>query len=147
MMPTETPQGTRSCTAPSSRASGRPCSRSSASSTAVSSAALAIRWPLNAASAGPTAYASSRGTAASAGIRKRRSTSATASTYSGEYRGLAIATHSPQPSATPVTTRTSRMSRSVSVPNEVLKGVTSGMLARRSSTPSIFMAAAPRGRG
>jgi hypothetical protein len=42
-MPTETPHGTRSCTAPNSRANDRPSARNSASSTAVSKAALAIR--------------------------------------------------------------------------------------------------------
>ena len=46
-MPTETPQGTCSLTAPSSRANDRPDARSSASSTAVSIAALDIQCPLN----------------------------------------------------------------------------------------------------
>ena len=43
MIPTETPHGTRSCTAPSSRANERPSARSSASRTPISSADLAIR--------------------------------------------------------------------------------------------------------
>lgn len=46
-------------------------------------------------------------------MRNRRRTSAAASTYSDEYRGPDIATHSPQPSASPVTALRSRMSRVV----------------------------------
>jgi hypothetical protein len=70
--------------APSSRARGRPSALNSASSTPISSAAFAIRWPWNFASVGATAEASSRSSEATAGTRKRRSTSAAASTYSDE---------------------------------------------------------------
>ena len=84
MIPTETPHGTRSWTAPSSRAKDRPSARSSASSTAISSAALAIRCPLNGARTSATACASTGPDATRAGTRKRRSTSAAASTYSEE---------------------------------------------------------------
>ncbi len=66
--------------------------------------------------------------AARAGMRNRVSTSAAASTYSEEYSGSDIATHSPQPSASSVTTRSSSTSRRVSVPNEVRNGDTSGIV-------------------
>ncbi|GGS63726.1 hypothetical protein GCM10010176_002540 [Nonomuraea spiralis] len=49
-----------------------------------------------------------------------------------------MATHSPHPSASGVTTLTSRTSRAVSVPNDVRNGDTSGIAIRRSSTPVIF---------
>ena len=64
--------------------SDRPSARSSASSTAISSAALAIRWPLNGASTSATACGVHRPGRDQAGTRKRRSTSAAASTYSEE---------------------------------------------------------------
>ncbi|GAA5772908.1 hypothetical protein Aros01_09470 [Streptosporangium roseum] len=50
-----------------------------------------------------------------------------------------MATHSAQPSESGVTTRTSNTSRSLSVPNEVRKGATSGIAIRRSSIPVIFI--------
>src|SRR2546430_14878023 len=62
------------------------------------------------------------------------------STYSGEYVGSERATHSAQPSASGVTARTSRMSRSVWVPKEVRNGATNGRFIRRSSRASSFMA-------
>ena len=45
-MPTLTPLGTRVLVAPRNSANERPSARSSASSTAISSAAFAIGWPL-----------------------------------------------------------------------------------------------------
>ena len=50
-----------------------------------------------------------------------------------------MATHSPQPSASSVTTRSSRMSRLVCVPKEVRNGETRGIVMRRSSTPVSFI--------
>ena len=61
------------------------------------------------------------------------------STYSAEYTGSDRATHSPHPSPSGPMTRTSRMSRSVSVPNDVWKGATRSSRMRRSSTSSIFI--------
>src|ERR1700734_1534399 len=149
-MPTDTPQGPRSLVAPSSRANERPAARSSASSTAVSMAALDIQCPLNAASAGPTAAPSTCPREKSLGSMNRLSTSTDASTYSAEYSGSDRATPSPQPSDSPAdppespddpesTARSSRMSRVDSTPNDVRNGATSGMEMRRSSTPVNFI--------
>ena len=84
MMPTDTPQGTRSRAAPRYRPKDRPSARSWASSTAVSSADLAIQCPLKGASTRPTATASRSPAAASAGTKKRVMTSCAPSTYSAE---------------------------------------------------------------
>ena len=84
MIPTDTPAGTRSRVAPSQPASGSSRDRSQASSTASSRAALAMRWPLTKAVAWPTASGWSSATAAVAGTRNRRSTSAAPSAYSEE---------------------------------------------------------------
>src|SRR5580693_5831778 len=100
-MPTDTPHGTRSLVAPSSRANDRPAERSSASSTAVSMTALDIQCPLNGSSAGPTAAPSTWSSEKSLGSMNRLSTSTVASTYSDEYSGSDMATHSPHPSACP----------------------------------------------
>ncbi len=95
MMPTDTPAGTRSAVAPSSCPKERERARSQASRTAVSSAALAIRWPLNAASAGATAQGSGSGSSRRAGTRNSRSTWTAPSVCSEEYTGSAMVTHSP----------------------------------------------------
>jgi len=105
--------------------------------------ALDIQCPLNASSAGPTAAPSTCPSEKSLGSMNRLSTSTDASTYSEEYSGSDIATHSPQPADSPdgpsSTARSSRMSRVVSTPNEVRNGATSGIEIRRSSTPVSFI--------
>ena len=100
---------------------------------------MAIRCPLNGASAPATAWRVEVAARRGPGKKKRRSTSAAASTYSEEYSGSDMATHSPQPSASSVTDRSSRTSRLVWVPNEVRNGATSGIPMRRSSTPVSFI--------
>lgn len=142
-MPTDTPAGTRSAVAPSHWPIDSSWARSQASSTAVSSAALAIRWPLKAASAGATAHGSRVGSAPSAGTRWLRRTSTAAAVYSEEYSGSAMVTHSPYPSWCSVSTLTSRISREVRVANEVRNGATRGIAIRRSSTPTSFMPFSP----
>ncbi len=72
-----------------------------------------------------------------------RMTPAAPSTYSAEYTGSDRATHSPHPSVSGPMTRTSRTSRSVSVPKEVWKGATNSSRIRRSSTFSIFILNVP----
>ena len=57
VIPTDTPAGTRSVTAPRCSANDAPAARSSASRMAISTAALAIGWPSNTASRGPTSSA------------------------------------------------------------------------------------------
>src|SRR5258708_9092738 len=97
-MPTETPHGTEDRTAPSSRAHERPADRSSASRTAISSTALAMKWPLNGSRTEAPRDPSTSPAAAGLGIMKRRSTSAVISTYSEAHSGSDLDTHSPQPS-------------------------------------------------
>lgn len=63
--------------------------------------------------------------------------------YSEEYSGSAIATHSPHPSASAVTARSSSTSRDVLVPKEVRNGATRGIRTCRSSTPLSFMTLPP----
>ena len=82
MIPTDTPLGTRVCTAPSSAANERFSARNWASSTAISRAALAIRWPLNTSSAPATSAPVV--TERAAGMRWLRNTSTAPSTYSDE---------------------------------------------------------------
>ena len=84
MMPTDTPHGTESFVDPNAVAKDTPWARSSASRTAISSAALAIRWPLNFASSGATLFAVRSSAASRAGTRKVRRTCSTPSTYSEE---------------------------------------------------------------
>src|SRR5262245_64012510 len=135
-MPTDTPAGTRSRTAPSQLDREVPGPRSSASSTAISSAALAIRCPLTGASVGPTRSAVCVDARNSIGSRRSRITCRALATSSSECRGSALAPHSPHPLApSPVVTRTSRMSRSLATPN----GTITGNRTRRSSTSSTFI--------
>ena len=83
-----------------------------------------------------------RARCSSAGTKKCSITWAAPATYSDEYRGSSIATHSPQPTvAVPSTVpsrRTSSMSRWSCVPNEVRNGRRSGIPTRSSSTPSMI---------
>jgi len=72
----------------------------------------------------------------SAGIIHRSATSHAPCVYSLEYRGAAEVTISPHPSPSGVSARATITSRTVSVPNDVVKGATSGRWSTRSSTPS-----------
>ena len=83
MMPTDTPDGTRSRTAPRKPPNETPAARSAASSRAVCTAALAIGWPLIRANSGSTRCGSPPA-AYAAGASQRRITSAAPSTYSPE---------------------------------------------------------------
>ena len=67
--------------------------------------------------------------------------------YSLEYSGDSPVTISPQPSPSAVRARTTITSRTVSVPNEVVNGETSGMCSTRSSNPSRVTDAVGRAMG
>ena len=65
------------------------------------------------------------------------------STYSEEYNGSSIATHSPQPvtgpAAVSASTSTISASRVCSVPKEVVKGLINGIDSRCSRRPVMIM--------
>ena len=85
MIPTDTPHGTRVADRPEVvRERALPAARSSASRTAISSAALAIGWPLNGGRAGRHAVRGHVAGRKQRGTRNRRSTSRSASMYSEE---------------------------------------------------------------
>ena len=67
--------------------------------------------------------------------------------YSLEYSGASCVTISPQPSPSVVRARTTITSRTVSVPNDVVNGETSGRCSTRSSKPSRVTDAAGRTMG
>ena len=83
-IPTETPQGTRSRVAPRNAARDTPRARRSASSTAISRAVLAMRWPRMEAKTSPMPSGSTAPAAMSAGTRWSRSTSHAAALNSSE---------------------------------------------------------------
>ena len=80
-------------------------------------------------------------------MSQRAATSHAPCVYSLEYSGASPVTISPHPSPSAVSARTTMTSRTVSVPNDVVNGETSGRCSTRSSKPSRATDAAGRAMG